>query len=88
VPRIVDGRFSAVYGLSRVNSLCFSLGTLLNSIQYIWLSASSRVKGEADMKKFETAQKLRKKIKVGRGQVYMLFRLVLLVVYVLPHTSD
>mmetsp|Transcript_40519 Transcript_40519/g.101970 ORF Transcript_40519/g.101970 Transcript_40519/m.101970 type:complete len:831 (+) Transcript_40519:192-2684(+) len=39
-----------------------------NHRKYVWLSASSRVKGQADMKKFETARKLRRKINKIRRQ--------------------
>lgn len=31
--------------------------------KYVWLSPGSRIKGESDMKKFETARKLKSKIK-------------------------
>ena len=31
----------------------------LDNFKYVWLAASSRVKGESDMKKFETARRLK-----------------------------
>lgn len=33
-----------------------------NHVKYVWLAASSRIKGESDMRKFETARKLKDKI--------------------------
>ena len=30
-----------------------------NNFKYVWLAASSRIKGESDMRKFETARKLK-----------------------------
>jgi DNA topoisomerase-1 len=42
-----------------VSWLAFWKDTISDSFKYVWLSASSRIKGEADMKKFKTAQNLK-----------------------------
>eukprot|EP01119_Soliformovum_irregulare_P004412 TRINITY_DN1540_c0_g1_i1.p1 TRINITY_DN1540_c0_g1~~TRINITY_DN1540_c0_g1_i1.p1 ORF type:complete len:814 (-),score=300.27 TRINITY_DN1540_c0_g1_i1:2235-4676(-) len=42
--------------------LAFWRDPITEGFKYVWLAASSGIKGRSDMKKFETAQKLKKKI--------------------------
>jgi DNA topoisomerase-1 len=41
---------------------------LNDSFKYVWLAASSRVKGESNLKKFETARKLKNEIEKIRNK--------------------
>src|SRR5690554_1159084 len=45
-----------------VSWLAFWKDSITDGFKYVWLAASSRVKGEADMKKFEVARQLKGKI--------------------------
>lgn len=48
--------------------LAFWKENINGGTKYVWLSPGSRIKGESDMKKFETARKLKTKIKDIRGK--------------------
>mmetsp|Transcript_3951 Transcript_3951/g.5542 ORF Transcript_3951/g.5542 Transcript_3951/m.5542 type:complete len:547 (-) Transcript_3951:57-1697(-) len=56
-------KWGSVVHNDEVGWLAFWKDTITDSFKYVWLSSSSRLKGQSDMKKFETARKLKKHIK-------------------------
>jgi len=69
IPEAPEGHYwKAVIHNDEVSWLAFWNENINDAFKYVWLHSSSRVKGEADMKKFEVARNLKKCIAKIRQQ--------------------